>query len=279
MGVLDTLAAATLARRTVTMVLDGALHAELEAHDFGAALDRDEAAVREATALDDAAQDFENPTRHVDALDHTAHFKAAVEAHEALRDRILASQVTWTLQSLDWRERIALQAEHPPRPGNVGDSVRGYNFEAYLPELIRRSVVSATDGAGDTTPGDKIPSTTWDALLGVAGVPAREATGDEPARKARKAVAGSLNSAQLNELLEAATEVNEKGPTVPTSARSLLESLDSGASSTQPSPGTSPRSGSTAGSRRTSTTSSGGRRPTAKKAAAKKATSARSAGS
>lgn len=266
MGVLSTLAAATPLRRSVTMCLDGEVQAEVDAIEasFNAALDEDK--------------------RHGTAEDPAPAYNAAILRREAMVERIAASEVTFVVERLDWRERVALQAEHPPRPGHLADNARGYNFETFLPALIRASVVAVTDAAGDTE--TDIPDTTWDALLGAPAVPAApatEATDTEPARKARrarKAIPGSLNLSQVNTLVEAAMAVNEQGNSVPRSALSLLVSQDSGESSTSPSPGPAPApSASTGGNRRTSTKSSGGRKPTAKKATAKKTSSARSAAS
>jgi len=138
---------------------------------------------------------------------------------------------------------IALQAEHPPRDGNLGDRLRGFNSDTFYRALVRRSCLSVTGADEDEV--TEIPDAVWDSLLG------RPATEDQPA------VAGSLNLRQVDRLIAAANVVNDAETAVPPSARSLLESQDSGASLAQPSPGKGPRpSDSKGGSRRGSPKSS-----------------------
>lgn len=257
MGVLDTMNAASPSRKTVPMCLDGAVQAEVDAIEasFQAALDEDKKG-------------------HGSLANPAPAFTAAVHRREELREQVARSQVTFVFERMPWTERVALQAEHPPRTGNIADLARGYNFETFLPALIRGSVVEVTDATGDTE--TDIPDDTWDSLLGTPAVAAAKAADGQPARRAS---AGSLNHAQVSRLVDAATAVNEKSTTVPPSALSLLASQDSGESSAQPSPGTSARAGGKAGSRPAPRKSATGRKPTAKKAAAKRASSARSASS
>lgn len=259
MGVIDTINGATPARDTVTLVLDAALYAEVKAAE---------------AALDDAlAED----NQHASLAGDMPRYTAAVRHREALRDRIAASQVTFAFERIDPWTKVAIQAEHPPRPGNLVDLHRGYNVETYLPALVRGSCVSVTGADGDTE--TDIPDATWDHLLGVPAVEARDADDDQPAVEARDAIPGTLNSQQLQDLIEGATRVNDGSPVVPPSALSLLASQDSGESSAPPSPGTSPLDAGTAGSRPTSPTSSAGQPKTPKKAAAKKRSSGKSAAS
>ncbi|NUS53431.1 MAG: hypothetical protein HOV66_01000 [Streptomycetaceae bacterium] len=228
MGVLDTLTAGSPNQRSVKMCVDGALQAE-----WDAALD----AMSDAADADENAQSL--------AFEHT---RAAVARLDEIREKVAASQVTFLFRQLPWPRRLALQSEHPPREGNLVDQVRGFNVETYLPALVRASCVSVTDAAGDTA--TTIPDTVWQGLLG--GVD----DNDQP-------IEGSLNFRQVNDLVKAATEVNDEETRIPTSARSLLQSQDFGASLAQPDPGKSPRSGSAAGSRRTSPKSSTTKKATA----------------
>lgn len=236
MGVLDALANATPSRKTVTMCLNGETQARVDAVDLQAAVDQDK-----------LAADFEDPTKH---------FRAAVLAREELVEEVAASQVTFVFEALPWDVRVELQAEHPPRPGNLADAVRNYNFQTFLPALVRKSVVEVTDAAGDTKPSAEIPDATWTALLGTPSAPA---THDEPEVPA---VRGSLNYAQVNKLVEGATAVNEKDVLLPKSGLSLLGSQDSKENSAPPSPGTSAPDASGAGNPPTSPTSSTGPTPT-----------------
>ncbi len=151
---------------------------------------------------------------------------------------------------MDWDDRILLQAQHPPREGNMADRLRGFNVSTFVPAIIKACCVKATGHAGDEA--TEIPDEKWGHLLG-------NPDADPPIRPA-------LASGQVTKLFAAAQDSNQGESRVPPSARFLLESLDSGASLAQPSPGTPPRSGSTAGSRRTSRKST-----TAKKAASTKA--------
>lgn len=244
MSVIDTLNAATPARQTIDLILDAALDAENDA-----AIARVEAA-----AIEDAKSGSLETGRPAT--------EAALDAQDALRDRVAASKVTFAFERVEWTEKVALQAAHPPRPGSLVDTTRGYNIATYTPALIRKSCVSVT-GADGTVETD-IPDASWDHLLG-----APKRISDDG--KVIPAIKGALNTGQVDKLAAKANAVNDGLSTVPLSARSFLESQDSGASLEQPSPGTSPRAASAAGSRPTSPKSSG----TKKKAPSR----ARSAGS
>jgi hypothetical protein len=216
---LDTLRAATLARRTVTMCMDGALWAQWE----------------------QIQDDLDNVDTSKESLAQTAVGEIA-DRLDAIRDQVKASEVTFTFEGLGPWDDIALRADHPPRENNPIDGVRGFNIETYFAALVRASCVSVT--SQDSPEPEAVPTEVWDALLGTP------AAGDTPA------VRGSLNTRQMNTLIAAAQAVNEGENRVPPSARSLLESQDFGASLAQPSPGTSAPDGSAAGSPRTSRKSS-----------------------
>lgn len=210
MGVLDTLAAASKSRREVDLILDNALEAQWLAltDELSAAADKDV----EGGSL---------------AMPATTEI---VNRMEEIRERVEASQVTFTFEQLGWAERVNLQAEHPPREGNHLDAIRGCNIETFTPAVIRATCIGARGhGEDESTP---VPKETWDTLL------------------------PSLNFAQIDRLQAAATQVNDGLAKVPTSARFLLETKDSGASLAQPGPGTSARSATRAGSPRTSRKSS-----------------------
>ncbi len=173
-----------------------------------------------------------------------------VDEMDAIRDQVQASQVTFTFEQMDWTDRAVLQAEHPPRDGNIGDRMRGFNA-TYIPALIKATCVKVTDANGDEA--TDIPAETWDHLLG-------NPDADPPIR-------ASLAPGHVAKLYAAAQSANQGESQVPPSARFLLGSQDSEASLAQPSPGQArPRSASKAGSPRGSRKSS-----TAKKAVPKKA--------
>lgn len=218
MGVLDKFASASRTRRTYDVVTDAALQAE---HD------------RLAAGLDDAVRADQ---RDGSAANPTPNLTRLVEAMEALRERMEASKVTFTIEPMAWTDRVNLQSLHPPRGGQQLDQMRGYNVVTFLPELIKASTVSVEDADGDVA--TEIPDEAWQSMFSV------------------------LNYGSVDRLAGLALNVNDEDVRVPSSARSLLESQDSGASLAQPSPGTSRRNGSAGGSRRGSRTSS-----TAKKAA------------
>lgn len=217
MSVLDTIRAATPTRKTVTMCLDGALQAE-----WDAAVE----AVNEA-----ARRDADNGSL---AMTESA---AAFEALDAISEKFDAAAVTFTFSAdrLGWGEYLRLQADHAPREGNVLDRVRGFNMETFYPALIRATCISVASADGEPEP---MPDDAWDLLLGADGK------------------AGRLNLKQVNNLADGANWVMNGESAVPPSARSLLKSRDFGASLAQPSPGTSPPSGSEDGSRPTSPKSS-----------------------
>jgi len=245
MGVLDKLASASTGTKQVELILDAALDARWEelSRQLDTAYEADAKLLVQDTGSADAGP--QGPSL---ALPSTT---KVVDEMEEIRDRVIASTVTFWFAPMDWRERIALQAEHPPQEGNLLDQTRGYNALTFVPALIRASCVRVVDQDGDES--TDIPDATWDHLLG------------NPA--ANPPVKPTLTHRQVSKLFAAAQQTDD-GARIPPSARSLLGIQDSGASLAQPSPGTSPRSGSAAGSRRTSRRSS-----TAKKAAPKKAAS------
>lgn len=214
MGVLDTLAAKSKARREVELILDTALESEW----FALKEELSEA----------ASKDFKGGSLAMPATTEI------VNRMEAIRDRVEASQVTFTFEQLGWAERINLQAEHAPRDGNRIDALRGCNLETFTPAVIRATCVGVR-GVGETE-SVVIPDEAWDALL------------------------PGLSYAQVDQLYSAATLVNDGLAKVPTSARFLLETKDSGASLAQPGPGMSAPSASKAGSRRTPRKSSATKR-------------------
>lgn len=224
MSVLDKLDAASGLRRTVTLVLDAALDAEWNT-------------LRQR--LDQAARVDAQQAQNGSLADPMPNSREILEEMEAIRDRVAASEVTFTFEHLDWTERVALQALHPPRKDNVLDRVRGYNVDTFIPAVIRATCLGVCDNDDETlTP---VPEERWQHLIG-------------PRDDGKKPV---LNYGQVQRLYSAATAANEAEAQVPISARSLLETQDSGASLAQPGPGTSPRSDSKAGNRPTSPKSSG----------------------
>lgn len=218
MSVLDTLTHATPSRRTIKMCVDSAVDAEWNQL-------RDQ--LEEAAAQDQRTGSL--------AMENT---RGIVDQMETMRERVAASEVTFTLEQLEWTERLKIQALHPPRKDHIVDSVRGYNTDTYIPAIIKASVVSVTGADGDEA--TDIPDDVWTSLLG------------DPDQN----VKGALNFGQVERLYTMATAVNDTDTRVPSSARFLLGSQASEASSQQRGPGTSPRSGSAGGSRRGSPTSS-----------------------
>jgi len=153
-----------------------------------------------------------------------------VERMEAIRDRVSDSRVTFLFEGVPWEQRMALQVAHPAREGNRLDKVSGFNIETFTPAIIRRACLGAsTDGEAEPTP---LTDEVWDDLL------------------------GKLTYGQIDRLYAAAIAVNDGVTRVPSSARSLLGTQDSGASLAQPGPGKSRRSASKGGSRRGSPKSS-----------------------
>jgi hypothetical protein len=170
-----------------------------------------------------------------------------IDEMEGLRDRVQASQVRFCFEQMEaWTGYLELQADHPPREDKLVDRINGYNVETFPPALIRASCTAVIGSDGDEQPGDAVPDETWDNLF------------------------RSFNSRQMNELYTAAKGVNDRTPSFPPSARSLLAGQDSGASLAQPSPGTSAPSDSKDGSRPTSPRSTTSRRTPAKKATSKR---------
>lgn len=243
MSVLDKLAGATTRTREETLILDAALAEKWERLSRG--LDQAIAADEKVTA-DTVDENGQGPSLAMPAT------TKAIDELEAIREQVEASQVTFTFAPMDWTERLTLQSSHPPREGNLIDQARGYNTTTFIAALIKATCVKVVDAAGDES--TDIPAATWDHLLGNPDV--------EPPVKP------TLTHGQVAKLFAAANATDTGVSRVPPSARFLLGVQDSGASLAQPSPGTSPRSDSAAGSPRGSRSTS-----TAKKAAHKKAKS------
>ncbi len=220
MGVLDTMATASPTKRELEIILDAELAAKWE--DLSAQLERAADA-----DIDSGSLALPETTRIVNEM-------------EEIRDQVAASKVRFIFEQMDWTDRVDLQAAHPPRDGKVADRMRGFNVATYVPALIKGSCVKVVDANGDEA--TEIPDETWDRLLGNPD--------------AKPPIRPALAEGKVTELFVKAQEANQGETRVPPSARFLLGRQDSGASLAQPSPGTSPRSGSTGGSRRTSRKSS-----------------------
>jgi len=147
MNVLDTMKAASAARRQVTLCLDGALLAE---HD-----ELQKALVQASLAEQREGYSERNPGPRT---------LAAADAMDKVSARMATSDVAFTFQRLPWAERLDLQATHPPRNGNVEDAVEGANVETYKPALIRACCVSAKGADGDEV--TEIPGDVWDTMFG-----------------------------------------------------------------------------------------------------------------
>lgn len=239
MSVLDTLKAATPARRKVRVILDAALQAE-----WDDALDALQEAVRSDKTRDPGASLADVPA-----------VTGAREHLDEIRGRIAASEVVFEVEQLDWRQRLAIQAQHMPRRGHAIDETRGWNSDTYPPAIIKATVVKIV-GRGPLGEPDEttdIPAEVWDHLL---GVPAREPDPDDPDDEGQPAIKAALNLRSIMDLQSAAESANDKVSAVPPSARSFLAIPGSGASSTQPGPGESAPDGSEGGSPAGSPTSS-----------------------
>lgn len=213
MSVLDKLAGASTRTETVDLILDAVLDERWDE------LDR-----RLAEA---SKQDYDSGSLAMTAT------TAIVNEMDALRDQVEASRVTFHFEPMDWTERIALQAEHLPRPHVAIDQLRGFNVATFIPALIRATCVKVVDTSGDESVD--IPDTTWDTLLGNPKT-------DPPTPP-------KLTAGQVDSLYAAAAKSNQGVSRVPPSARFLLGSQDTEASLAQPSPGVSPPSASGGGSR------------------------------
>lgn len=233
MSVLDKLAQASTGTRDETLILDAALESEWE---------RLSTQIDEAISQDSGSLAMPATTGIVTRMDE-------------IREQVKASEVTFTFAPMDWTERLNLQANHPPREGNLIDQLRGYDISVFIPALIRATCVKVVDASGDES--TEIPDALWDHLLG------------NP--ESDPVVKPTLTHGQVARLFAAAQATDQGVSRVPPSARFLLGSQDSEASLAQPSPGMSPPDGSEGGNRPGSRKSS-----TARKAAVKKAGSSAS---
>ena len=145
MSVLDTIKAASAARRQVTLCLDGALLAE---HDE---LQR---AFVQASIADQREGRGDDPSPAT---------LAAADAMDEVIPRLAASEVAFTFERLPWAQRLELQAAHPPRDNNLRDRMEGANESTYMPALIRASCVSVKGADGEAV--TDIPDDVWDVML------------------------------------------------------------------------------------------------------------------
>jgi hypothetical protein len=146
--------------------------------------------------------------------------KEAAKAMDKVRERMAASEVTFTFERLPWTRRLGLQDEHPSK-----DSDLGFNRATFAPALIKECCVEVAD-SDSTATGADITADVWEVLFDKG------------------------NYAAVDQLFGVALSVNDLGATVPTSALALLNSQDIGGSSKQPGPGVSARNGSKGGSPR-----------------------------
>lgn len=174
-GVLDTLAAASPASRTVWLIVDKALHSEWHRlnGELAAAADRD---VKKASL---AASE----TRKV------------IDAMEAIRDRVDAAKVGFEFEQLDWADYLELQSQHVPRNGNLLDRLNGYNVQTFIPALIRASCVKVI-GQDDEQAAADVPEKTWGSLFKSFNIQQVEElqTGAHEVNKGRTSVPPSARS-------------------------------------------------------------------------------------
>jgi hypothetical protein len=205
MSVLDTIRAASAARSQVKICLHQALVAEHQGlQDAYLAAQRKVLETTPGTPSRDATQ---------------AEAKAAAKAMDAVRERMAASEVTFTFERLPWTRRLGLQDEHP------SDGDLGFNRATFAPALIKECCIEVADGDSTATGAD-ITDDVWEVLFDKG------------------------NYALVDQLFGVALSVNDLGATVPTSALASLNSQDTGGSSKQPGPGVSAQNGSKGGSPR-----------------------------
>jgi hypothetical protein len=117
----------TRARTTVTLCMDGALQAEFEAADAHLR-EVSRASLREKPSFGDA-----DPVM------------AAAEVVEAIRERMVESEFTFTLEAMSARKYSDLQAAHPPRKAEGDhpspDEGLPFNQDTFVPALLSATVV------------------------------------------------------------------------------------------------------------------------------------------
>jgi hypothetical protein len=97
---------------------------------------------------------------------------AIADRMDEIRDRVQASEVTFTVRRRQLCvDRVhLLQAEHPPRDGNLLDRIKGFNVETFYPALIRKTCVHRLQRRRRPRGDDR----------GRVGHPAREPATDSP---------------------------------------------------------------------------------------------------
>lgn len=131
---------------------------------------------------------------------------------EGLRQEMLEDTEVFIIRALPNLRYTALQAEFPPRPGDMQDISAGYNRDEFIAALLRPSIVSPVLDDED-----------WAFLFG------READPDaDPGSPEAKAVEGKITRRQYDELTNAAWVVNTGDVSVPFSpAASIVLKSDS----------------------------------------------------
>lgn len=88
---------------------------------------------------------------------------------EAVRQQMLAESTTFLLRALPRKQMRALRAEHPARPDNAMDALRGCNIEDVAEALVRRCVVAPElDEADWTALDDLLSDGQWQLLAQAA---------------------------------------------------------------------------------------------------------------
>lgn len=166
----DLIKAASLPERSISLCLDQGLQAQVEE------LDR---------RLDAPATDAPSM-----AGDPKTKIAQEIMALTALMGE---HSITFRMRALPRRKFTALMASHPPREGNNGDRMLGFNEDTLFDALIRACVAAPDD----------LDEEDWAGLIGEDGV---------------------LSSAQYEQLSDAAWAVNRRDVDVPFSrAASLLQ--------------------------------------------------------
>lgn len=157
--------------------------------------------------------------------------RKVVERMNEIRAKMTAAEVTFEFTAMPPMRPLEVLAEHRPREDNKADIALGYNQETYYPALIRQSCTSVTANDGTAAAAGDISDEAWDAML------------------------QGLGHRDFDQLVGAAMEANGR-TSVPFSHLASLLSTTSEAESKPPKRGTSRRSGSTVGNRKSSPSSS-----------------------
>ena len=160
--------------------------------------------------------------------------RAVLKEIEKLKAKAAKSAVVFHMGRLDPLRVLEIQIEHPPRENDKTDMNLGWNRATYYPALMRECTYEVSHADGTKVAAAELTDDWWSSVF------------------------AAVNFKVFNELFTIAQEVNQGDAAAPFLLAASPSSTSNGGASKPPKRGTSPRSGSKAGSRAKKSQSSSG---------------------